>query len=520
MARIIRYRIRNEEPLRIADDSSSQNGQTITLQYIPGSSIRGMLVYALLDSREFTDNRTKLFSPHIRFGNAIPCVSGEEKVQELLPTPKGFYSAKGSDEICNSLFVEDIPEGYKRSAMGRFAEWEEDTIRTYQTKTGSDMKIRSNVENEKDRTVIRNEYISRKQEFIGHIFVDDDAAAQWLLDALQGTCYIGNNRSNGYGRCLILEAEETDVLPYGCYRAKDALQGTCTMLLLSHTAMYDAEGKVVGLDLKALEEILGVHNLRIKASSTSVVTVRGYNRTWGGKIPAVSMYEMGSMFAFAYDGEITKEVLETVSFNGIGIRRNEGFGQVLFVDGMEKLTKKETGKMPVAPHSEALPLEKLPAGDAETVRRIAKAYYRQRLQDGFQRVLCSEYNYFSKGKASSSQIGQLDSIITQFKYQPARAIDTILQYYAHAEENEERRNIHEQKSSQQAIAKHVKWVLREDTALEALIPDSELQKVHLAGKVEIMGIPKKDLLTKEEAMRLKLDFLVQEIRYDNKKEGE
>lgn len=38
MSNYFRYVIKNMEPLRIADDSSSQNGQTNTLRYIPGSS--------------------------------------------------------------------------------------------------------------------------------------------------------------------------------------------------------------------------------------------------------------------------------------------------------------------------------------------------------------------------------------------------------------------------------------------------------------------------------------------------
>ena len=44
----IRYIVKNDEPLRIADDSTSQNGQTVTLRYIPGTTIRGYIVNQLV----------------------------------------------------------------------------------------------------------------------------------------------------------------------------------------------------------------------------------------------------------------------------------------------------------------------------------------------------------------------------------------------------------------------------------------------------------------------------------------
>ena len=36
-----KIRLKNMDPLRIADDKSSQHGQTDTLRYIPGSALRG-----------------------------------------------------------------------------------------------------------------------------------------------------------------------------------------------------------------------------------------------------------------------------------------------------------------------------------------------------------------------------------------------------------------------------------------------------------------------------------------------
>ena len=48
MAVYIKYRLRNDEPFRIADDSTSQRGQVQTLTYIPGSTMRGVVINALV----------------------------------------------------------------------------------------------------------------------------------------------------------------------------------------------------------------------------------------------------------------------------------------------------------------------------------------------------------------------------------------------------------------------------------------------------------------------------------------
>ena len=40
MAKYLRYVIKTVEPIRISDDSMSQSGQTDTLRYIPGTTIR------------------------------------------------------------------------------------------------------------------------------------------------------------------------------------------------------------------------------------------------------------------------------------------------------------------------------------------------------------------------------------------------------------------------------------------------------------------------------------------------
>ena len=53
MSRFLKYTIKNLAPVRIADDETSQHGQTDTLKYFPGSTVRGYVVTKLSGEEKF-----------------------------------------------------------------------------------------------------------------------------------------------------------------------------------------------------------------------------------------------------------------------------------------------------------------------------------------------------------------------------------------------------------------------------------------------------------------------------------
>ena len=94
MSRYLRYEIENLEPIRIADDSRSQTGEMISLRYIPGSTIRGLVVNNLAKNGKLDSVKKVLFSEKTRFLNAYI----KENGHELIPSPKGFYEDKTTSE--------------------------------------------------------------------------------------------------------------------------------------------------------------------------------------------------------------------------------------------------------------------------------------------------------------------------------------------------------------------------------------------------------------------------------------
>ena len=179
MSKYIRYEIKNIEPLRITNNTMSQSGQMETLRYIPGSTIRGYVVSDFLKKDLFQKYKRALLTSEVRFLNAYPYRNG----RELMPSLKGFYEdkteAQGKKEVGNMLVdPESVKKGWKRASLGRFCYLENDCIYYYQMNTGSDLKIKMNLQENEKRNVFRNEYIEAGQIFVGYIAVNNDDLAE------------------------------------------------------------------------------------------------------------------------------------------------------------------------------------------------------------------------------------------------------------------------------------------------------------------------------------------------------
>ncbi len=514
MTEYLKIVFQNLEPVRIADDSTSQSGQTVTLRYIPGTALRGIVINALAVEEDFEEIKRRLFSPRVRFLNAYPS-DGE---LELVPAPKGFYEDKkeqqGRKKIDNVVVDGVFEEGKKRAALGRFCHMEGDTLSCYTVETGSDLKI---TVNDTKQNVFRHEYICAGYIFTGFIALEDGALKERIRRVFEEDFVVGNARSAGLGKCRVLCCEDADRMPCEEYLPAESQDNECYMLLLSHTVMRGPDGELCGLDFHALEEKMGVKDLETAFCSTATVDVRGYNRKWGTKIPSAVMYEQGSVFHLKYQGTLTREKMLALCDQGIGIRRNEGFGRVLFLSGYENVKYKQkadfdrqvdpAGRTPVGRHMDDTSKMRY-AEDQETLRIAAGCYYRNLLERKMSAYIVE--HPLPKGRIAGSRLGLLESYATAYKYEPREAKRLIDNYLNHALDKEENNSVQKAKESIALLQKYVTHVF--DTELESLLSVSTKQKD------SVMGVAKADLLTEEEALRWKLELITRMIRYDNKKE--
>ena len=506
MSNYFRYVIKNMEPLRIADDSTSQSGQTNTLRYIPGSSIRGLVINQLALQPDFERKKQILFSNQVRFLNAYPMIDQTE----LIPSPKGFYEDKteaaGRKELENVVVNGNFKEGYKRASLGRYVSIEEDTMIYYNVETGSDLKIKQNYDASKGekQNVFRSEYIAKGQTFVGYIVIDDPTVEKEIEQVFQNDIWIGNGKFSGIGKCRVMNCGNGSLVPYAAYCCNEDQKNSVYMMLLSNTVMRNQEGELCGLNLPELEKKMGVSNLTIQYCSTSVTEVGGYNRTWGNRTPSMKMYEQGSVFHFSFDGCLSLEKMNEIMNLGIGVRKNEGFGRVLFLKNYENIQYKISGASAGIKSESFLYDAEKHEEDAQVLTLIAKNYLIQRIRQAMEMYVVK--NPLKKGNLKNSQLGSLEAFTTAFRYNPLHGKDSIIQYLKHANEKEDKQKTQKERASIKTLKGTVEDILNRDL----------LETLSIYSKDTVMGISRYDLLDEETELGMKLELITMIIRYDNK----
>ena len=507
MAEYLRYVLKNIEPLRIADDSTSQNGQTVTLRYIPGTTIRGLVVNTLAKRADFEQIKKNLFTEKVRFLNAY--ITAGDK--ELFPSPKGFYEDKtttvGKKKLENVVVNGELTSGNKRASLGRFCYLDGDCIHYYSVDTGSDMKLRMNLNAGEKQNVYRNEYITANHVFTGYIAVEEEALKDDIKKAFSDIVILGNGRSAGLGKCQVVSCEYVKEMPYKEYLPEKDLEGSCYMMLLSNTTMRNAAGEICGLDFEKLQELMGVE-LEPEATlcSTSTVEVKGYNRIWGVKIPSVTMFEQGSVFHFKFKGTLTKEKITALCQNGIGIRKNEGFGRILFLKDYENVNYKLEEVYEKAVSDEK---KEEKAEDREVLKIAARGYYINKIKKAMNKYVVE--NKLAKGKINNSQMGTVEALATAYQYDPKKAWKVIEEHFGHSLKKEREKRIQKEFYSIHDFEKFVEDI--QNTELDKILGIQQ-------EKDTVMGIPKSEIFSKEESDKYKLALIIAMIRYDNKNKGE
>ena len=514
MGKYIKYTIKTLEPVRIADDSLSHNGQAETLRYIPGSTIRGVVINNLAKRPDFETYKNRLFSDEVHFQNAYLTTSDG---RILFPSPKGFYEDKKDIDDKEGIKEKDIQNvtingvvdpGMKRASLGRYSYFKDNAIFYTSPEVSSDMKIRRNLKADETRTVIRNEFIKPGYTFTGYIHLKDDDLENIISNSLQKEICIGNARSQGYGKCKI-DTEIATEMPYQEISLSEDATGDLYMMLLSNTVMTDDAGEPVGLNCGELSYLFGLsaeenpmdYDLKVSFASSSVTTVKGYNRIWKTKLPEVNMYEMGSIFHFCFSGVIPVDKLKSISEEGIGIRKNEGFGQVVFLKNYESIKKKH----PLNTKPEKIIDNEAKKEDDEVIKVIAHNYLNNIIIKSIHEQASKDS--FKKGNISNSQIGNIEAIILQYFYEPIEAKNKIYELLKRSSGKEDKLRVQKEISSVKTIKKHIDTIF--DNSIFANVGLSDESK-------KIMGIPISELLSEDDINQMKLRLLLEEIRFDNK----
>ena len=501
MSKYIRYELKNVQPIRITDDSASQSGQGATLKYIPGTAIRGYVVNHLKDEDDFEAIKDKLFSDDVRFLNAYYIAED----MELIPSPKGFYEDKqkkeGEKEIDNVVLDGVFTPGYKRASLGDYCYFKDGCINYYSIDTGSDLKIKVNIDGKEKRNVFRLDYIKPNYHFVGYIAVEDEMICNRIVDCFGEYVYIGNARSQGLGKCQVINREITEQIPFSAYQQVEDVTDSCYMILLSNTVMLGEDGEPEGINVNVLANLLEINDLNIERCATSTLNICGYNRKIGSKTPSITVYEKGSVFKLSFKGEtINKERINFLIDKGIGVKKNVGMGRVLFVNEYDKISKKVSknySKMYETSGDKHV-------DDKEILTLVARNYYKRLIKHAMSKATIAENDDFENLNINESQKGRVESIILQNRYDVHEARRILDKFFKHEDDKEKSHKKQNDKKSIKGLRDFVYYVL--DCDLETLF-DIESKNPDI-----IFEQSKNGLLEEDEIQRLKFDYILMRIR--------
>lgn len=375
----ITYRIYLEQPL-LATQMLGDPNNSISFDYIPGSSIRGMLINRYIERHNLaetnilndTNCRRLFFSGETRYLHAYPLTSNERR---SLPTPRSLLKQKtaklepsspipvynaGHEEWTEEEYREVEQEDTLKPVTQNF--WlpsDASTITLYNKEQPNQLAVHVQRDRSKGRAtraqgaVFQYDALAPGQWFIGIILVDTDTDATTIGDLMQpDIAWLGRSRSANYGRVRIIPDPDakSDWREIGDTHPLIAAKSFVTLTLLSDTLLRDTDGQPIAtlahqpiahepthedprllLDDTILSAYLGVKVLiDCNHSFTASIQLGGFNRTW--RLPLQQAYALraGSVIVFEPQAALDASSIRRLEQQGIGERRTEGYGRIAF----------------------------------------------------------------------------------------------------------------------------------------------------------------------------------------------
>ncbi|MBE6853766.1 MAG: hypothetical protein E7505_09915 [Ruminococcus sp.] len=443
--KFLRIDFTNTEPLRISDIGMSKDNETATINFVPGSSLRGAIVNNLAselknDTARFERVKKELLSSGTAFYNSY-LRAGD---RQMYPSPMGFYESKNEKvkELQNVVADGEFSESYKRAKLGSYCFTEGDTI-IYTSLCKSDSL---NIDTGKKK-IFRTDYINKGYSFTGYIAFGDNVSEETIIlteDIIRNrTLRFGGGRSAGYGKVRIdsLSYLADGDYPYSGLSVTNEpeVPQTVYMLLLSPMTMRSSFGEITGLNPELLEEKAGcmLRNRDEIRASTSVIRMSGFNRTLKNRTPEYRLYAAGSVFRLEFHKAPDAEKLRSIEMNGIGVGRNDGYGRVVFYKDYARIKHKLAYSDYAGNISESVASDDtgIRSADIENNKMIiARGIAYSRVRTAMQEKIYHEK--LDKGSASNSQTGVFRSVCQKYRYSYSEAESAIRELIKHIREKE------------------------------------------------------------------------------------
>lgn len=421
-----------------------------SLSFIPGSALRGATARALGDPAGDADRlrrfRTLILDGAVRYLNAYPRAAG----RRTLPTPVSFrvdktgtvgpsgaitawdlaaFDGQGDtdDEDWPDASLSGLPEPFVSigaaqplrvtPAMGSRIHQQRDRAR------GRAWKEERDGLEEAPGAIFAFEFLEADQEFAGLVQIrgEDSAAcdelAEIVRNVLRGRILLGRSRRGGYGGDGTIcwnDPCERELTGQGVVNA-DLPAGTCFRALL--TAPYVGRDPDTGqIDpSRVATEIVEAFEGRVEVIRRrwNFERVGGFNRKWRLELPQALACTAGSVLVLRANARISLADLFAVEHRGLGERRVEGFGRLVF---LQAPSRQVVLRAPPAPPP-TLPKEQAP----DLVRFVESRI----LNSAIERAIKEEAARLARNAEALPSPSLLGRLRTAMRGDPQNALRTL-----------------------------------------------------------------------------------------------
>lgn len=447
MPSYIKFDIENIEPIKVASTIMQSDNES-SRSYIPGSALRGAFIVNYIKMNNLDANnlntgehREKLLKGGIQFLNAYPIIDGDRS----MPMPKCFFANKhdmkafgNTGRINIKLMEADNDEDLERVKAFDTVnlDFNLGIIKTAAVEKISNLHIK--IDENKNR-LFRYEAIKPGNKFRGYIKCNKESYEKEVQKILEeGLFYVGGSKGSGYGKCKISEVkiiennpeimawEDADIISDESYEDAENL----CIYAVSDIIYRDKLGVYKGyIDPEYIKEKLGLDDVEMAESFVGNEYFTGFNNKWGCKLPVVSGIQAGSILNYRFKGRISKEKALAFMEEGIGERKQDGFGRFIIIPDM-KASLNFTGIKKVdKPHEVIIDRPAVPDNDRNQFDLIMKRIYFNKLKESIpKKVLELKVS----GSLTKNQIGKLANLMDiLLGMKQSEGVDRLTRYFEH-----------------------------------------------------------------------------------------
>lgn len=439
MSKYITYTIEALENIKLAE-SNVQIDSEESMDYIPGSPVRGAFIYKYIMKNNNVDintgeHRDKLLKGGIKFLNAYPMIDDVRSI----PFPKCYFAPKQEikafDDRLNIEIGLDrkLDDGYEKVRISEFVLPSNDAYSMVKIKKIANLHI--NKKNEKNK-LFRYTAIEKGQSFKGIIKIEKEEYIHEVFDLLSDVIvYIGGSKGSGYGKCRIYDMREEDINPeYDQFNDKYSFDKDIYLLALSDIIYRTDLGEYkTYIEPEFIARALNIHVEEFACSSIETKRITSFNNKWNCRTPQIVGIKVGSVFKYKINGEIDEGLLIKFMDKGIGERKADGFGRFVILDTLEDtcLCKDEPNRENSRDiHSI---MNKMSEGEKEQISEIINKIYEQRVDSAINETVLKMYRSIKRpNDMERSQWGSYMAMFKSLYYEePDKGKEKYKQYMEH-----------------------------------------------------------------------------------------